>query len=37
MNWRDYLMGFARWAAEKSKDPTTKVGAVAVGPAKNIL
>lgn len=29
--WQDYLMGFARHAAEKSKDPT-KVGAVLVGP-----
>ncbi len=29
MNWHDYLMGFARHAAQKSKD-STKVGAVLV-------
>lgn len=31
MNWNDYLMGFARHAALKSKD-STKVGAALVGP-----
>lgn len=36
MNWKDYLMGFARHASLKSKD-STKVGAVAVAPARNIL
>ena len=32
MAWYDYFMGFARHAASKSKDPSTQVGAVAVGP-----
>jgi dCMP deaminase len=32
MPWYDYFMGFARHAASKSKDPSTQVGAVAVGP-----
>jgi dCMP deaminase len=32
MNWYDYFMGFAKHAASKSKDPSTQVGAVAVGP-----
>lgn len=31
MNWTAYYMGFAHWAAQKSKD-TTKVGAILVGP-----
>lgn len=31
MNWDEYLMGFARHAAKKSRD-TTKVGAALVGP-----
>lgn len=35
MNWPDYFMGFAEWAAKKSKD-TTKVGAVLVGPDREI-
>lgn len=35
MNWGDYLMGFAEWAAQKSKDPT-KVGAVLVGPEREV-
>jgi dCMP deaminase len=29
-NWQDYFMGFADHAATKSKDPSTKVGAVIV-------
>lgn len=37
MNWRAYLMGFARWAAMKSKDPSTHVGAVAVGDINQIV
>jgi dCMP deaminase len=37
MDWRTYLMGFALWASKKSKDPSTQVGAVAVGTANNIL
>lgn len=28
MDWGEYLMGFAQHAALKSKDPSTKVGAV---------
>jgi len=31
LNWTAYYMGFAHWAAQKSKD-TTKVGAILVGP-----
>ncbi len=31
MNWTAYYMGFAFWAAQKSKD-STKVGAILVGP-----
>lgn len=31
MDWRTYYIGFAYWAAQKSKDPT-RVGAVLVGP-----
>lgn len=37
MNWRDYHMGFAQHAALKSKDPTTQVGAVAIGDAKQVV
>jgi dCMP deaminase len=36
MNWDDYLMGFARHAASKSKDPSTQVGCVIVGPDREI-
>lgn len=36
MNWSDYLMGFARHAALKSKD-STKVGAILVGPNNEVL
>jgi dCMP deaminase len=32
ISWHDYFMGFAKHAASKSKDPSTQVGAVAVGP-----
>lgn len=32
MNWDDYFMGFASHAALKSKDPSTRVGCVVVGP-----
>lgn len=35
MDWQTYLMGFASWAAEKSKD-STQVGAVLVGPEKDV-
>ena len=37
MSWREYLMGFARHASRKSKDPSTQVGAVAVGPQNQIV
>lgn len=30
--WQEYFMGFAQQASTKSKDPTTKVGCVVVGP-----
>lgn len=36
MNWPEYLMGFARHAALKSKD-STKVGAVLIGPNNEVL
>ncbi len=37
MDWDEYHMGFARWAAKKSKD-STQVGAVLVDPdGANIL
>lgn len=36
MNWNEYLMGFARHAALKSKD-STKVGAILVGPNNEVL
>lgn len=35
-SWTDYLMGFARHAATKSKD-STKVGAVLVSPERAVL
>lgn len=36
LNWDEYLMGFARWAANKSKD-TTKVGAALVSPTDAVI
>ncbi len=36
LDWPKYLMGFANHAAQKSKD-STKVGAVLVGPNKEVL
>ena len=36
LSWSEYLMGFARHAASKSKDKT-KVGSVAIGKASQIL
>ncbi len=36
MNWTDYFMGFARHAAVKSKDPSTQVGAVVIGPKATV-
>lgn len=35
MNWTEYLMGFARHAALKSKD-STQVGAALVGPQREV-
>jgi dCMP deaminase len=35
MDWNEWLMGFAEHAAKKSKD-TTKVGAVLVGPDRDV-
>lgn len=35
MNWDEWLYGFAEHAAKKSKD-STKVGAVLVGPEKDV-
>ena len=35
--WPEYHMGFAKHAATKSKDPSTKVGAVAVDSAHRIV
>jgi dCMP deaminase len=32
MEWQQYFMGFAEHAAAKSKDPSTRVGCVIVGP-----
>ena len=37
MNWREYHMGFAEHAKLKSKDPTTQVGAAAIGPLNQIV
>lgn len=37
MKWADYFRGLAKYIATKSKDPTTQVGAVAVGPSKEVL
>jgi len=37
MSWDDYFINLAFVVAQKSKDPSTKVGAVIVGKANNIL
>lgn len=37
MKWDDYFMGLAHAAATKSKDPTTKVGAVIVDSDRRIV
>jgi dCMP deaminase len=36
MNWDAYFMGFARHAATRSKDRSTKVGCVIVGPDNEV-
>jgi dCMP deaminase len=37
MNWNDYFMGLAQAAATKSKDPSTRVGAVIVDMNRRIV
>ncbi len=37
MSWEEYFMTFAKVAAEKSKDPSTKVGACIVDPEKRVV
>ena len=37
MNWHDYFMGIAHAASQKSKDPSTKVGAVIVSPINRLV
>lgn len=36
MKWNDYFFNICKVVASKSKDPSTKVGAVIVGPANEI-
>ena len=36
-SWTDYFFDICDTVSKKSKDPSTKVGAVAIGPAKNII
>lgn len=36
MSWADFYGGLARYVATKSKDPSTKVGAVIVRPDKTV-
>lgn len=37
MNWREYFLGLAEYVSRKSKDPSTRVGAVAIGPDREVL
>jgi dCMP deaminase len=37
MNWDEYFISIAKLVSTKSKDRSTKVGAVIVGPNKNIV
>lgn len=37
MDWDEYGLGFALWAAKKSKDPSTKVGAAIMRPDHTIV
>lgn len=37
MNWSNYFLGIAEAVKVKSKDPSTQVGAVAVGPDNELL
>lgn len=36
MNWDEYLLAGASWAATKSKDPSTKVGALIARPDRSV-
>jgi dCMP deaminase len=36
MNWNEYFMAMARFVAQKSKDPSVKVGVVIVGPDNEV-
>jgi len=36
-NWNDYFMGIARQVATRSKDPSSKVGAIIVSPDNKII
>lgn len=36
MNWDEYYLGMAEYASTKSKDPSTKVGAVVVRPDMSV-
>lgn len=36
MNWHEYYIGMAEYASRKSKDPSTKVGAVLVRPNRTV-
>ena len=37
MNWHDYFLNLAMTTAQKSKDPSTKVGAIVVAPNNAII
>lgn len=37
MNWREYFLGLAEYVSRKSKDTSTRVGAVAIGPDREVL
>lgn len=37
ISWDDYFMGLAHLSAQRSKDPSTQVGACIVNPAKKVV
>lgn len=37
MNWNEYFLGIAQYVSSKSKDPSTKVGAVIVDATHKVL
>lgn len=37
LTWKQYLFGFAGWAAQRSKDPSTQVGAAIIDSDGHIL